>query len=168
VGNPNARLVFIGEAPGAKEDQSGVPFVGPAGQLLTTALQAAGMSRDEVFIANVLKCRPPNNRDPEPAEIAACRPFLHRQIDAINPPFLAALGRISAGLLLGRPVAIMRERGTWVEYHGRPLFLSLHPSAVLHNPNNKSLFLEDIAALVKRVREDGTPGTPASVLAGQD
>jgi DNA polymerase len=154
VGNPRARLLLIGEAPGAQEDAQGIPFVGPAGQLLTTALKQAGMDRSEVFIANVLKCRPPNNRDPLPDEIECCRPFLHRQIDAISPLCIAALGRIAAAMLLKRTVPIMRERGTWTEYHGRPLFLSLHPSAVLHNPNNRELFLNDIATLVQRVRNE--------------
>jgi DNA polymerase len=115
------------------------------------------VGRSEVFIANVLKCRPPQNRDPLPDEIEACRPFLHRQIDALQPRSIAALGRIAAAWLLGRPVAIMRERGTWTTYHGKPLFLSLHPSAVLHNPNNRELFLNDIAQLASAVTKTTTP-----------
>ncbi|MCX7626755.1 MAG: uracil-DNA glycosylase [Candidatus Sumerlaeaceae bacterium] len=153
TGNPNADLVFIGEAPGATEDETGLPFVGAAGNLLTQELGKHGISRDEVFICNILKCRPPNNRDPLPDEIASCEPYLLRQLDLLNPRLLCGLGRFAVMTLLKRPISIMKIRGTWQSYHGIPLFVCLHPAAVLHQPQNRQLFSADIAALARAYRE---------------
>lgn len=153
VGNLNADLMFIGEAPGAVEDEKGLPFVGPAGRVLTEELQRNGVSRDEVYITNIIKCRPPNNRDPQPDEIASCEPFLLQQIDLIKPRMLCALGRHAAATLLKRPIGIMRLRGTWETYHNVPLFICLHPSATLHSPANRPLFNGDIATLVRKYEQ---------------
>lgn len=153
TGNPNADLVFIGEAPGATEDETGLPFVGAAGNLLTQELAKHGISRDEVFICNILKCRPPNNRDPLPDEIAACEPYLLRQLDILSPKLLCGLGRFAVMTLLKRPISIMKIRGTWQSYHGIPLFVCLHPAAVLHQPQNRQLFVADIATLAEAYRQ---------------
>lgn len=149
VGSPDADLVFIGEAPGANEDRTGMPFVGAAGNLLTQELGRNGITRDEVFICNIVKCRPPNNRDPEAGEIAACTPFLHRQLGVLKPRLLCALGRLAAGHLLGAPIRIMKQHGTWERYAGLPLFICLHPAAVLHQGGNRELFVRDIETLAK-------------------
>jgi DNA polymerase len=149
VGNPNADLVFIGEAPGANEDAQGVPFVGAAGNLLTQELRKHGICREEVYICNILKCRPPNNRDPLPDEILNCEPYLKQQLSIIAPKMLCGLGRFAVGTLLKRPIPIMKLRGTWESYEGIPLFICLHPAAVLHQPQNRHLFEIDIAALAK-------------------
>jgi uracil-DNA glycosylase len=149
VGNPNADLVFIGEAPGAVEDDTGKPFVGPAGRVLTEELAKNGISRDEVFICNIIKCRPPGNRDPLPEEISACEPYLLEQLEIIKPRMLCGLGRYAVGTLLKHPISIMKIRGTWERYHDLPLFVCLHPSAVLHQPNNRPLFNGDIVTLAK-------------------
>ncbi len=149
VGNPDADLVFIGEAPGANEDATGIPFVGAAGNLLTQELDKNGISRDEVYICNILKCRPPGNRDPLPHEIEACEPYLLRQLDTLKPKMLCGLGRFAVMTLLGRPISIMKIRGTWQSYHGIPLFVCLHPAAALHQPKNLALFQADIATLAQ-------------------
>ncbi|AXA35748.1 Uracil-DNA glycosylase, family 4 [Candidatus Sumerlaea chitinivorans] len=149
VGNPNADLVFIGEAPGANEDAQGVPFVGAAGNLLTQELRKHGISREEVYICNILKCRPPNNRDPFPDEILNCEPYLKQQLSIIAPKMLCGLGRFAVGTLLKRPIPIMKLRGTWESYEGIPLFICLHPAAVLHQPQNRHFFEIDIAALAE-------------------
>ena len=149
VGNPDADLVFIGEAPGATEDETAKPFVGPAGNLLTKELAGNGIARDEVFICNTLKCRPPANRDPQPDEITACEAHLLAQLDILKPRMLCSLGRFAAMTLLHREIRITRIRGTWETYHDIPLFICLHPAAVLHQPANRSLFVADIAALAK-------------------
>lgn len=153
VGDLQADLMFIGEAPGQKEDERGEPFVGPAGKVLTDELAKNGITRQEVYIANIIKCRPPGNRDPQPDEIASCEPYLLEQIDTIRPKMLCALGRYAAATLLKRVVAIMRERGTWDKYHGIPLFICLHPSATLHSPANRPLFNGDIARLAEAYRK---------------
>lgn len=149
AGNLDADLVFIGEAPGATEDEQGLPFVGRSGQILSEELQKNGISRGEVFIANVIKCRPPGNRDPRPEEIAQCEPYLQQQIEAIQPKLLCTLGRHAAMALLKRNISIMKMRGEWQSYRGIPLFISLHPSAVLYQRSNRPLFDEDIAALAR-------------------
>jgi DNA polymerase len=149
VGSPNADLVFIGEAPGATEDETGLPFVGAAGNLLTQELAKHGISRDEVYICNILKCRPPGNRDPLPDEIQACEPYLLRQLDILKPKMLCGLGRFAVMTLLRQPIGIMKIRGTWQSYHGIPLFVSLHPAAVLHRQQNRSLFEADMATLAQ-------------------
>jgi len=152
-GNFNADLMFIGEAPGATEDEQGVPFVGRAGNLLTGELEKNGIRREEVFICNIIKCRPPGNRDPLPDEIAACEPYLHEQIQLIKPKMLCGLGRYACSVLMGEAIKIMKIRGTWSQYQGLPLFVCLHPSALLHQPNNRHLFDGDIAALAHRYHE---------------
>jgi DNA polymerase len=133
VGDSNADLMFIGEAPGFHEDKQGEPFVGAAGQLLTTLLGGIGLSRDAVYIANVLKCRPPGNRDPMPDEIESCKPWLKEQIDLIDPRVIATLGNFSTQLLLGRKVGISRVRGQRFEWRGRVLIPTFHPAAILRS-----------------------------------
>ena len=133
VGHPNADLMFIGEAPGFHEDKQGEPFVGSAGQLLTTLLGNIGLKREQVYIANVLKCRPPGNRDPMPDEIEACKPWLKEQIDLINPRVIATLGNFSTQLLLGRKVGISKVRGQRFDWRGRILIPTFHPAALLRS-----------------------------------
>lgn len=152
-GNPDADLMFIGEAPGATEDKTGLPFVGAAGKLLEQELEKNGIRRNEVFIANVIKCRPPENRDPQPEEIEACQPYLREQIRVIQPKMLCALGRYAAGVLVGHPIGIMKIRGTWESFEQLPLFICLHPSAALRYPGNRKLFDADIASLAKDYHE---------------
>lgn len=152
-GDHNADLMFIGEAPGASEDEQGIPFVGRAGTVLTSELIKHGIARSDVFICNIIKCRPPLNRDPLPDEIRQCEPYLHEQIRLIRPKMLCGLGRYACSVLMGHPIKIMQIRGTWTEYRGLPLFVCLHPSAVLHQPNNRTLFNDDIAALAARYHE---------------
>ncbi|MGH2784090.1 MAG: uracil-DNA glycosylase [Actinomycetota bacterium] len=131
VGHPTADLMFIGEAPGFHEDKQGEPFVGAAGQLLTTLLGDIGLTREQVYIANVLKCRPPGNRDPMPDEIEECKPWLKEQIDLIDPRVIATLGNFSTQLLLGRKVGITKVRGQRFDWRGRILIPTFHPAAVL-------------------------------------
>lgn len=131
VGNPNAMLVFVGEGPGADEDRQGIPFVGKAGQLLTRMIEAMGLKRDDVYICNVVKCRPPSNRDPEPDEVDACEPFLQAQLAILQPRVIVALGRHAAQTLLRTKTPITRLRGTWCEYRGVPLMPTYHPSYLL-------------------------------------
>ena len=131
VGSRSADLMFIGEAPGFHEDKQGEPFVGAAGQLLTKLLGDIGLRRDDVYIANVLKCRPPGNRDPMPDEIESCKPWLKEQIDLIDPRVIATLGNFSTQLLLGRKVGISRVRGQRFEWRGRVLIATFHPAAIL-------------------------------------
>lgn len=132
-GNPKARLVFVGEGPGADEDEQGLPFVGRAGKKLTEIIEKGmGLDREkDTYICNIVKCRPPENRDPEPDEISACKPFLIKQLQAINPKVIVALGKPAASTLLGRPVPITSERGTWHEFEGRKLMLTFHPAYLL-------------------------------------
>jgi DNA polymerase len=144
VGNPNADLMFVGEAPGADEDTQGIPFVGRAGQLLTKMIEAMGLSRDEVYIANVLKCRPPGNRNPEPDEIATCEPFLFRQLASIEPKVVIALGAFAARTLLKTDVPISRLRGRVFEYRGAKLIPTFHPSFLLRSPGYKREAWEDL------------------------
>ncbi len=151
VGNPDADLMFIGEAPGADEDRLGEPFVGKAGQLLTKMIGAMGLQRSDVYIANVIKCRPPQNRDPESDEISECEPFLLKQIDAIKPKVMVTLGRVSASALLKRHVRITRERGRWVTYHDVPLMPTFHPAYLLRNPSAKREAWADLKAVMARL-----------------
>jgi uracil-DNA glycosylase len=127
-GNPRARLVFVGEGPGAEEDAQGLPFVGPAGQLLTKMISAMGLRRDDVYICNVVKCRPPGNRNPEPDEIAACEPFLRAQLHSIGPEVVVALGKFAAQTLLREATPITRLRGQWRTYQGMKLMPTFHPA----------------------------------------
>lgn len=144
VGNPDAELMFVGEAPGADEDIQGVPFVGRAGQLLTKMIEAMGFRRDDVYIANVVKCRPPENRNPEPDEIARCEPFLFRQIETIKPAVIIALGSFAAKTLLRTQDPISRLRGRVYEYHGAKLVPTFHPSFLLRSPAQKKYAWEDL------------------------
>jgi len=146
-GNPNADLMFVGEAPGADEDEQGLPFVGRAGQLLTKIIEAIDMRREEVFICNILKCRPPGNRNPEPDEIAACEQFLFRQIESVKPKVICALGAFSAKTLLRTNEPISRLRGHLVDYRGAKLMATFHPAYLLRNPNEKRRVWEDVQAI---------------------
>jgi DNA polymerase len=155
-GNPNAELMFIGEGPGEQEDLRGVPFVGRAGELLTSMIEKGlGLARSEVYICNIVKCRPPGNRTPLPDEVATCRPFLDGQIDAVRPRVIVALGKPATSLLLGRDVAITKVRGTWHAYRGTPVMPTFHPAFVLrqYTPENRRLVWEDLKAAVARSRE---------------
>jgi DNA polymerase len=151
VGNPDAELMFIGEGPGADEDQQGEPFVGRAGQLLTKMIEAMGFRRDEVYIANVVKCRPPENRNPEPDEIEACEPFLRAQIAAIRPRVVVALGKFAAQTLLRDPTPISKLRGGWREYEGVRLMPTFHPAYLLRSPGEKGKAWEDLKLVVQEL-----------------
>jgi DNA polymerase len=145
VGNPDADLMFVGEGPGYDEDIKGEPFVGRAGQLLTEIItKGMKLRREDVYIANVVKCRPPENRNPEPDEILACESFLRRQIDAVRPRVIVTLGKFAAHTLLGTKMPITRLRGTWHEYRGVRLMPTLHPAYLLRNPADKRLVWEDV------------------------
>ena len=137
VGSAEADLMFIGEAPGGEEDRQGEPFVGAAGQLLTKMIKAMGLKREEVYICNIIKCRPPKNRDPEGDEIEACEPFLLQQIDAIGPKIIVALGNFAVKTLLQTTTGITRMRGTWSAYHGIPVMPTFHPAYLLRNASGK-------------------------------
>ncbi len=143
-GDPHAQLMFVGEAPGADEDDQGLPFVGRAGQLLTKIIEAIEMRREDVYICNILKCRPPGNRNPEPDEIAACEPFLFRQIAVVKPKVICALGTFGAQTLLGTKEPISRLRGRFLEYRGAKLMATFHPAYLLRNPNEKRKVWEDV------------------------
>jgi DNA polymerase len=144
VGNPEADLMFVGEAPGAEEDIQGVPFVGRAGQLLTKIIEAIGLTREDVYIANVIKCRPPQNRNPEPDEVEKCEPFLFQQIDIIKPKVIVALGKFGAQTLLRTLEPISRLRGRVFEYRGSKLVPTFHPAYLLRNPSSKREVWEDM------------------------
>ena len=146
-GNPRARLVLVGEGPGYEEDAMGLPFVGKAGQLLTKILKAIDLTREEVYICNIIKCRPPGNRDPEPDEIAACLPFLRRQIRAIRPKFICALGAFAAQTLLQTDTPISRLRGDFHAYEGIRVLPTYHPAFLLRNPDKKRHVWEDVKKL---------------------
>ena len=144
VGNPEADLMFVGEAPGADEDIQGIPFVGRAGQLLTKIIEAIGLARDDVYIANVIKCRPPGNRNPEPDEVDTCEPFLFQQIDIIKPKVIVALGKFGAQTLLRTLDPISRLRGRVYDYRGAKLIPTFHPAYLLRNPASKREVWEDM------------------------
>lgn len=153
-GNPYADLMFVGEAPGGEEDKHGRPFVGRAGKLLTELLSEIGLSRDEVYIANVLKCRPPRNRDPKPDEIKACSPYLDKQIKIIQPRLLVALGRFAAFFLLNRSVTLSRSRLiVYDTRYGNKLIVTYHPAAVLRDPRKMDLVREDFKLIKKTLEE---------------
>jgi uracil-DNA glycosylase len=149
VGNPGADLMFVGEAPGHDEDVQGIPFVGRAGQLLTKIIEAIGLKRDDVYIANVIKCRPPENRNPEPDEVASCQPFLFSQITAISPKVIVALGSFAAKTLLSTEAPISRLRGRVYDLQGAKLVCTFHPAYLLRSPDRKRDTWEDM----KKVRE---------------
>jgi uracil-DNA glycosylase family 4 len=149
VGNPNADLVFVGEAPGRDEDLRGEPFVGMAGQLLTDIIvKGMKIRREDVYIANIIKCRPPQNRDPEPDEIAACEPFLKQQLTLIKPKAIVTLGKFAAQCLLKTRTPITRLRGVWADYQGIPLMPTFHPAYLLRNPADKRLVWQDIQKVI--------------------
>lgn len=149
-GHDNPAIMFVGEAPGADEDAQGVPFVGRAGKLLTRMLERLGLSRDEVFIANILKCRPPKNRTPLPAEIAVCRPYLERQIKQLKPKVIVALGGTAMRGLLGEETPISKLRGKWMTYQDTPLMPTFHPSYLLRNRKARWEVWNDMLEVLKR------------------
>jgi uracil-DNA glycosylase family 4 len=155
-GSPTARLMFVGEAPGAEEDSVGRPFVGEAGKLLTKIIEnGMGLKREEVYICNVVKCRPPNNRDPEAEEVRTCLSFLEQQVNLVKPEVICTLGRIAAQTLLGREFKITQERGNWFSYAGIPLMATFHPAYILRNPADerrlKGLVWEDVKKIMRRL-----------------
>ena len=153
VGNPDADLMFVGEAPGADEDEQGIPFIGRAGQLLTKIIEAIEIKREDVYIANVIKCRPPQNRNPEPDEVATCEPFLFKQIDAIKPKVIVALGKFGAQTLLRTLEPISKLRGRVFEYRGSKLIPTFHPAYLLRNPSSKREVWEDMKLVRKLLSE---------------
>ena len=154
VGNPHADLMFVGEAPGRDEDLQGIPFVGRAGQLLTKIIEAIDLTRDDVYIANVIKCRPPQNRNPEPEEVATCEPFLFGQVEAIRPKVIVALGSFAARVLLRRDESISRLRGGVFEYGGAKLVPTFHPAYLLRSPDKKRDVWEDMKRVRVMLREE--------------
>jgi uracil-DNA glycosylase family 4 len=157
VGNPRAKLMFVGEGPGRDEDLQGEPFVGRAGQLLTDIItKGMGLKREDVYICNVVKCRPPENRNPEPDEVASCEPFLKKQVDLVKPEIIVGLGKFAVQTLLQTKVPITRIRGTWHSYHGIKLMPTLHPAYLLRNPADKKLVWEDIKQVMKEMNGENT------------
>jgi DNA polymerase len=144
VGNPHADLMFIGEAPGRDEDLKGEPFVGRAGQLLTDIIKAMKLTRDDVYIANVIKCRPPENRNPEPDELDACRPFIKRQIELVQPKVIVTLGKFALQSMSGRAYAISAARGQWTDYDGIKVMPTYHPAYLLRTPSAKKDVWQDM------------------------
>jgi len=159
VGNPKAKVVVVGEAPGADEDAKGEPFVGRAGQLLNKILEAINFKREEVFICNILKCRPPNNRDPLPEEVDQCEPYLWKQLELLDPLMILAVGRIAGQTLLKTTRGLGELRNTVHSYHGIPMMVTYHPAALLRNPNWKRPTWEDVQQFRKlydeRVQQTG-------------
>ena len=155
VGNPSADLVFVGEAPGADEDLQGEPFVGAAGQLLTKMIEAMGFSRDTVYICNVIKCRPPGNRNPESDEVASCEPFLKKQLAALRPRIIVALGKFAAHCLLQTETPITRLRGTWGTYEGIATMPTFHPAYLLRSPDEKRVVWQDLKAVLAALKNLG-------------
>lgn len=158
-GSPSAELMFIGEGPGFHEDRQGRPFVGPAGHLLEGLLASIGTNREDVFIANMVKCRPPDNRDPEPSEIAACGKYLDRQIELINPKLIVTLGRFSLGRFFPGE-SVTRARGKLREKDGRRIFPVLHPAAALRRPELRKTLVEDFRAILSILEADALPELP--------
>lgn len=152
-GNPNADLVFIGEAPGKEEDLQGLPFVGRAGKLLDQMLAAIHLDRKQVYIMNVVKCRPPNNRDPKPEEVEACRRWFEPQIRTIAPKLICVLGRIAAHYTLGTQAPLSSLRGKWHSFEGIPVWVTYHPAYLLRNPEQKRRAWEDFRTLMRRYKE---------------
>jgi uracil-DNA glycosylase family 4 len=153
VGNPNADVMFVGEGPGRDEDLKGEPFVGRAGQLLTDIItKGMGLRREDVYIANVVKCRPPENRNPEPDEVESCEPFLKKQIDLVRPKIVVALGKFAVQCLLQSKQPISRLRGNWHDYHGVKLMPTFHPAYLLRNPGDKKLVWEDIKKVIQELK----------------
>ena len=155
MGSADADLMFIGEGPGAQEDRQGLPFVGPAGELLTKIIQAIDLRREDVYIANVVKCRPPGNRDPQPDEVAACRDWLHDQIETVKPRVIVMLGKVAAQTLLGSDETLGRMRGTWHRVRGVDARATYHPAALLRNASFKRPTWEDMQVVRDRLGESG-------------
>lgn len=155
-GNPNSKIVFIGEAPGKNEDENGVPFVGKAGQLLTNILASCGLKREGIYILNILKCRPPGNRTPTDQECENCRPFLELQLKIVNPTFIVCLGAVAANNILKRKEGIGRLRGSWFKYENPPVNASVictfHPAFLLRNPAAKKEVWEDMQTLLGKMK----------------
>jgi uracil-DNA glycosylase len=154
-GNSRARLMFVGEGPGADEDAQGLAFVGPAGQLLTRMISAIGMRREEVYIANIVKCRPPGNREPAPAEAAACLPFLRAQVMLVRPQVIVLLGATAARTLLSPDARIARDHGKWVEKKGISFMVTYHPAALLRDETRKRDAWNDLKLVRDRLAESG-------------
>lgn len=153
VGNPRAKLMFVGEGPGADEDEQGIPFVGRAGQLLTKMIEAMGLKRDDVYIANVVKCRPPNNRNPEPDEIESCMPFLKKQIELVQPKVVVCLGKFAAQTVLKTEVTISKLRGHFHERDGITIMPTFHPAYLLRNPAMKKFAWEDLKQVMEKLKQ---------------
>jgi DNA polymerase len=150
-GSPRARLVFVGEGPGREEDMEGRPFVGEAGRMLTRIIEAMGLRREDVYICNVVKCRPPNNREPDRQEAETCLPFLRQQLRIIGPEVICALGRVACSGLLGEGFRITAERGKWRDYLGTPLMPTFHPAYLLRYPSAKRQVWQDVQEIMKRL-----------------
>jgi uracil-DNA glycosylase family 4 len=148
IGNPNADLMFIGEAPGRDEDLKGEPFVGRAGQLLTDIIKAMKLTRDDVYIANVIKCRPPENRNPEPDELEACHPYIQRQVEIIQPKVIVTLGRFALQSLTGKAYGISSARGQWLDYNGVKVMPTYHPAYLLRTPSAKKEVWADMKKVI--------------------
>lgn len=161
VGNPEADLMFIGEGPGFHEDRKGEPFVGAAGQLLNKMFDHIGIERSDVYIANVVKCRPPNNRDPLPEEIDSCKPWLEEQIGVIDPKVIATLGRFAGAFILDRPISITRIRGQRFPVDGRIVIPTLHPAAVLRGGEKQQALLREDFEVMKAAMNEPRGGAPA-------
>lgn len=157
IGNIQADLLIIGEAPGANEDLQGEPFVGRAGLLLNAMLKSIGLERKTIYIANILKCRPPNNRDPLPAEVECCTPFLKKQIELMKPKLMVAVGRIAAQFLLNTKESLSRMRGKKYDYNQVPLYITFHPAYLLRSPREKAKAYEDFAMILNALNELRTP-----------
>ncbi|NLI70228.1 MAG: uracil-DNA glycosylase [Firmicutes bacterium] len=153
AGSRKARIMLVGEAPGASEDQQGIPFVGSAGQLLTRILAAVNINREEVYITNIVKCRPPRNRMPEPEEISSCLAYLHQQIALINPRIIVCLGSLSTRTLIDEKALITRMRGQWKKIGSRMYMPTFHPAALLRDPRKKRPVWEDFKQVEKKYRE---------------
>jgi len=154
-GDPRASLVFVGEGPGRDEDRVGRPFVGESGRLLTRIIEAMGLTRDRVYICNVVKCHPPKNRDPREDEVGACIPFLRRQLDLIEPAVICVLGRVAGRALLGADFSITRDRGRWFDYGGVRVMPVFHPAYLLRNPSTKRHAWEDVQKIMKLLEARG-------------
>jgi DNA polymerase len=152
-GNPGAVLMFIGEAPGREEDIQARPFVGDAGKLLTRLIEKMGFGRDEVYIGNIIKCRPPQNRDPEEDEIRTCLRFIERQVEIVSPKVIVSLGRISSQTLIGTKIPISKLRGSFLEFKGIPLMPTFHPAYLLRNPRDKWLVWEDALKIMEKLEQ---------------
>ena len=160
-GNPKAELVFVGEGPGADEDAQGLPFVGRAGKLLTQMIEAMGLERKDVYICNVVKCRPPENRTPEDDEVSTCSPFLFRQLEVISPKVIVCLGAVAAKTLLRTNRGISQFRGQWLDYRGSKLMATYHPAYLLRNPNAKGEVWKDLQKVMAVLGLQARKGRPA-------